>query len=87
MSGVFLLMTPAIDLPASPHRGPRITLAVLLVALFVAGGVSAAAAEQPAKSFNLPADTAAKTLRQFTEQSGIPVLFGTETAADRKSVV
>ncbi len=81
MRGVFLLMTSAIDPPASPRLGLRIILAVLLVALFVAGGASAAATEQTAKPFNLPADTATKALRQFTEQSGIPVVFGTATAA------
>ncbi len=78
MSGVILLMTSPIDLPVSLRRGPHFTLAVLLAALFVAGG--AGAAEQTARLFNLSADTAAKTLRQFTEQSGIPVVFGTATA-------
>ena len=79
MSGVILLMTSPIDRPVSLRRGPLLTLAALLAALFVSGG--AGAAEQTAKSFNLSADTAAKALRRFTEQSGIPVLFGTETAA------
>ena len=79
MSGVILLMTSPIDRPVSLRRGPLLTLAVLLAALFVSGG--AGAAEQTAKSFNLSAGTAAKALRRFTEQSGIPVLFGTETAA------
>jgi hypothetical protein len=77
--GVILLMTSPIDLPVSLRRGPHFTLAVLLAALFVAGG--AGAAEQNERLFNLAADTAAKALRRFTEQSGIPVLFGTETAA------
>ena len=79
MSGVILLMTSPIDRPVSLRRGPHFTLAVLLAALFVSGG--AGAAEQTARLFNLSADTAAKALRRFTEQSGIPVLFGTETAA------
>lgn len=51
MRGVILLMTSPIDRPVSLRRGPLLTLAVLLAALFVAGG--AGAAEQTARLFNL----------------------------------
>ncbi len=40
----------------------------------------AADRETETRRFDLTADTATTTLRQFTEQSGIPVAFGTDTA-------
>lgn len=71
---------------SSPHprrRGAPLTRLALIVSLTLLNFVradAATAAEPAIRSFNLPAGTAAKTLRQFTEQSGIPVAFGTDTA-------
>jgi outer membrane receptor protein involved in Fe transport len=58
---------------------PRLALRWLAVC-GVALAATAAAAEA-LKSFDIAAGTAVKTLRQFSEQSGLEVVFGTATAA------
>jgi outer membrane receptor protein involved in Fe transport len=73
--------------PCSPYprrSGSPLPRLGLIVGLALFGGNFAAAATASAsviRSFHLPAGTAAKTLRQFTEQSGIPVVFGTDSAS------
>jgi len=70
-------MTPLLSAQPS-RRFARITLWLALGALAVNAAIAAEAAP---KSFDLPADNAAKTLRLFSEQAGVPVVFGTDTAA------
>ena len=54
---------------------------ILLFAVLLSVLPSLRAAESAARRFDVPADAAVKTLRQFSEQAGVPVVFGTETAA------
>ncbi|MDB6095327.1 MAG: hypothetical protein JWM32_2889 [Verrucomicrobia bacterium] len=51
---------------------------VILVA-FACFGLSVRAADDAVKSFNLPAGPAEKTLRQYSEQSGVQVIYPTST--------
>lgn len=55
----------------------RTTLAVALLLLLS----PAWAAESPRRSFDLLAGAAAETLKQFSEQAGVAVVFATETSA------
>lgn len=76
-------MPPRTSLPYPRQSGALLSCLALVVGLSVSCGGFAAevsVAGMPAKTFSLPAGPAAKALRQFTEQTGIPVIFGTDTA-------
>jgi iron complex outermembrane receptor protein len=61
--------------PARP-RVPILRIGYLVVvALWLAGGFSADAAEGRRRSFALPADEASRALNQFAAQSGEQVIF------------
>jgi iron complex outermembrane recepter protein len=64
-------------LPAFPHRSLLATIRVLTVSALVV--ISATAADDAKRSYNLPAGDAAVALRQFSETSGKEVLFAAET--------
>lgn len=51
-----------------------------LVAAFTFAGALQAAAVSTSRSFNLPADVAENSLNKFAEQSGLEVVFATDTA-------
>lgn len=68
----------------TPPRPPFVSPSLFLRALFalVAGAaLLARAADAPPRQFDLPRDSAAKTLRAFASQSGLDVVFATETTA------
>lgn len=58
-------------------QGTRSSWLIISLALFLAFAVRTTA-QTPKKSFDLPAGAAEKTLRLFSAQSGLPVLFPTE---------
>ncbi|MEY4941463.1 MAG: hypothetical protein RIQ93_3198, partial [Verrucomicrobiota bacterium] len=53
-----------------------------LIALILIAATAAHAAEAVRRMFDLPADTAEKSLRRFSAQSGIQVIFPTEVVRD-----
>lgn len=71
------MMTPFF----TAHPSRLLARLALWLALGAFAASTATAAEAAPKAFDLPADNAAKTLRLFSEQAGVPVVFGTDTAA------
>ena len=71
------MMTPL----HSAHPSRLLARIALWLALGAFAANAATAAEATPRPFDLPADNAAKTLRLFSEQAGVPVVFGTDTAA------
>jgi iron complex outermembrane receptor protein len=68
--------------PLKPHP----TRALLAACLFLfCSGLAAFAADDARKPFNLPADSAEKSLKKFSIQSGLEVLFATDNAAGVKT--
>ncbi len=53
---------------------------IIIVAALLFGAALAVAAETAKKSFNISAGSAEKTLRAFTEQSGLQIGFPSEIA-------
>ena len=83
--GVFAACFVSLDMttPCLPSASRRfaslvVALCCLAPAVFAAAAV---AAETVTKSFDIPANSADKTLRLFSVQSGVEVVFGTATAA------
>ena len=63
------------NVPRTPRRLPTSCMCWLLIAIF---SISSRAAESAKKSFDLPADAAERSLKAFSTQSGLEVLFVTE---------
>lgn len=59
-------------------RDSRFRILLFWLALFVA--VRTALAAEARRSFNIPAEAAEKSLKQFASQSGVEVLFSTQAA-------
>lgn len=70
---------PLVPAPALPLRGLVRRLSALLL---VVGLAVAAPAAEPKIAFDLPAAPAERSLKNFSAQSGLEVLFVTELAAD-----
>ena len=67
--------------PCVVWRIPSSVAAVIFTALCFVLPVQGAS-EPATRAFDLPGDTAAKTLRQFANQSGLDVVFATEATAN-----
>jgi iron complex outermembrane receptor protein len=71
--------SPPMVFPAGFPARPRVPILrigrLVVVALWLAGGFSADAAEGRRKSYALPADEASRSLNQFATQSGEQVIF------------
>jgi hypothetical protein len=68
------------NLPPFPRRALFAALRVLMVSALVS--LSAHAAEEAKRSYNVPAADAAVALRQFSETSGKEVLFMVDGRVD-----
>ncbi len=59
----------------NPSRIRRVLAAVRFTCFFALGAAALAAAEGAKKSFDIPAGSAAATLKQFSTQSGVQVIY------------
>ena len=76
--------------PASTswQPGPCVRCVILLGLLLCTAGLAAVAGAQPgakesavSRKFDVPAGAAEKTLKQFSEQAGVQLLFSTDLVA------
>lgn len=68
-------------LPHACHASSRLHSAIRLLAVALLAAAALRGAEPTRKTLDLPADAADRTLRKFTEQAGVEVVFATGLAA------
>src|SRR5271168_3356628 len=75
--------TPAMPYKLNASRRYLCLFATVFILTFTASPPSLRAQEDPAKKpFDIPAGSAETTLKTFSDQAGVDVIFGTKTAAN-----